>query len=266
MTATEPAARTGPDAGGPFSVSGAVALVSGGTRGIGQAIVRGLSDAGALVVFTGREEPAIDAAVRTARDRGVTIRGRRWEATDAGGAEALVDGIFAEYGRLDILVNNAGLIERAPAEDATVQSWERVIGANVTGAFALSRAAGRVMLRQGSGRIVNIASVLAFSGGRAVASYAASKGALVQLTRALAAEWADRGVAVNAIAAGYVDTDLTAPLRADAGRHHRLLSRIPLGRFGEPAELVGPTIFLCSPAASYVTGAVLAVDGGWLAA
>ncbi len=250
----------------PFAISGAVALVTGGTRGIGRAVADGLAAAGAIVTVTGRDAGVLDEVVGAAAHRGLTMYGLPWEAQQPQAADALVDQILDRHGQLDILVNNAGAIQRAPAEQHTLAGWQRMIETNLTGAFALSAAAGRVMLPRGRGRIVNIASVLAFSGGRGVVAYAASKGGLIQLTRSLAVEWADRGVLVNAIAAGYIDTDLTQPLRTDPVRHGELLTRIPAGRFGTPADLIGPTIFLCSSAASYVTGAVLAVDGGWLAA
>jgi 2-deoxy-D-gluconate 3-dehydrogenase len=230
--------------GGLFDVAGAVALVVGGTWGIGRAVADGLAAAGARVSLTGLT----------------------WETTKAYQAEELVQQVIAEHGRLDILVNNAGMIEPVPTGTHPVESWEQIISANLTGTFALAAAAGRVMLAQGYGRMVNVTSVLAFGGGRTVAAYAASRGGVVQLTRTLAAEWSDRGVTVNAIAAGYIDTDLTSALRADSDRQQQLAARIPARRFGRPDELVGPTIFLCSRAASYVTGAILAVDGGWLAA
>jgi 2-dehydro-3-deoxy-D-gluconate 5-dehydrogenase len=252
--------------GSLFDIAGAVALVTGGTRGIGRAIADGLADAGAVVALTGRDAAGVQQVVEAGLDRGVQLAGLTWEATEPQAADQLVERVVAEHGRLDILVNNAGMIERGPAETHAVETWEQIISANLTGTFALSAAAGRVMLSQGYGRMVNIASVLAFGGGRAVAAYAASKGGVVQLTRSLAAEWSDRGVTVNAIAAGYIDTDLTSALRADSDRQRQLAARIPARRFGRPDELVGPTIFLCSRAASYVTGAILAVDGGWLAA
>jgi 2-deoxy-D-gluconate 3-dehydrogenase len=249
-----------------FDLSGRTALVTGGSRGIGRSLARGVACAGARVVLTGRNGVTVDEAVDELRSCGLQAYGLVWDVTDRERSDDVVRAVLAEHGGLDILINNAGVIERAPAEDYPLDSWERVLTTNVTSAFALSRAAGRVMLERGRGRIVNIASVLAFAGGRNVVAYAASKGALVQLTRSLAAEWAARGVNVNAIAAGYVETDLTAALRSDPERLRELTARIPAGRWARPEELVGPTVFLSSDAASYVTGAVLAVDGGWLAA
>jgi len=249
-----------------FDLRGKVALVTGGTRGIGRALAEGLGDAGAAVAITGRQRDSVEDAAAELRKRGVKATGVPWDAQEHDLARDVVSAVLAEWGRLDILVNNAGIIERYPATDYPLESWNRVIATNLTSVMALSQAAGKEMIAQGGGRIVNIASVLAFSGGRNVVAYAASKGGLVQLTRALAVEWANHGVAVNAIAAGYIRTDLTSALRSDPNRERELLSRIPLARWGMPSELTGATIFLSSEAASYVTGAVLAVDGGWTAA
>lgn len=249
-----------------FSLTGRNAIVTGGTRGIGYGLALGLGEAGASVFVTGRSKNGVDEAVATLRDRGIEADGIAWDVTDTERADEVVRSVVDSAGRLDILVNNAGIIERSPAEEFPLADWQRVISTNLTAAFALSQAAGRVMVEQGRGRIINIASVLGFSGGRNVVAYSAAKGGLVQLTRALAVEWSGRGVTTNAIAAGYVETDLTAALRSDPERYQSLLSRIPAGRWGVPEDLVGATVFLASDAAAYVTGAVLAVDGGWLAA
>jgi 2-deoxy-D-gluconate 3-dehydrogenase len=218
------------------------------------------------VFVTGRAKQSVDDSVGSLRAQGVDAHGIAWDVTDTERAEEVVRSIVAATGRLDILVNNAGIIERSAAEEFSLDAWQRVLSTNLTAAFTLSQAAGRVMIGQGRGRIVNVASVLGFSGGRNVVAYSAAKGGLVQLTRALAVEWSAHGVTVNAIAAGYVDTDLTAALRADPERYQSLLSRIPAGRWGTPEDLVGAAVFLSSDASAYVTGAILAVDGGWLAA
>jgi 2-deoxy-D-gluconate 3-dehydrogenase len=249
-----------------FDLTGKVALVTGGTRGIGRALAEGLGAAGASVTLIGRRRDSVDEAVSALRARGVKATGIPWDVQEHEAAEDVVRAVVAEWGRLDILVNNAGMIERHPAVDYPLDSWNRVLATNLTSVMALSKASGRAMISQGGGRIVNIASVLAFSGGKNVVAYAVSKGGLVQLTRALAVEWACHGVTVNAIAAGYVHTDLTSALRGDPDRERELLSRIPLGRWGAPSDLIGATIFLGSDGASYVTGSVLAVDGGWTAA
>jgi 2-deoxy-D-gluconate 3-dehydrogenase len=178
----------------------------------------------------------------------------------------LVSDVVSHLGRLDILVNNAGLIRRAPAAEYTDDDWDRVIEVDLTSAFRLARAAGAQMIAAGrGGRIINIASIMAFQGGITVPAYAAAKGGLAQLTKALANEWASKGINVNAIAPGYIETDVTTALRADAVRNRQILDRIPAGRWGRPDDLAGAVVFLASPASKYVHGHVLAVDGGWLA-
>jgi 2-deoxy-D-gluconate 3-dehydrogenase len=177
----------------------------------------------------------------------------------------LIDEVAGGLGRLDILVNNAGLIRRAPAAEYSDDDWDRVIEVDLTAAFRLARAAGALMIASGrGGRIVNVASILAFQGGITVPAYAAAKGGLAQLTKALANEWAAKGVNVNAIAPGYIETDVTTALRADPIRNRQILDRIPAGRWGQPDDLAGAVVFLASPASRYVHGHVLAVDGGWL--
>jgi 2-dehydro-3-deoxy-D-gluconate 5-dehydrogenase len=172
--------------------------------------------------------------------------------------------VLAEFGRLDILVNNAGTIRRAPAAEYGEDDWQAVIEVNLSSVFRLSQQAGRHMLERGSGKIVNIASLLSFQGGVTVPAYAASKGGVAQLTKALANEWAARGINVNAIAPGYMKTDNTAALQKDETRSRQILERIPAGRWGEPEDLAGAAVFLCSAASDYLHGHVLAVDGGWL--
>ena len=176
----------------------------------------------------------------------------------------LIAQTVAALGSIDILVNNAGLIRRAPAIDFTVADWDDVLAANLTSVFRLCQCAGRHMLAQGSGKIVNIASLLSFQGGVTVPSYAASKGGVAQLTKALANEWAAKGVQVNAIAPGYMETDNTEALRDDPARSRQILDRIPAGRWGSPQDVAGAAVFLASSASNYINGHVLAVDGGWL--
>jgi 2-deoxy-D-gluconate 3-dehydrogenase len=178
----------------------------------------------------------------------------------------LIGDVVSQLGRLDILVNNAGLIRRAPAAEYSDEDWDRVIEVDLTSAFRLARAAGVQMIAAGrGGRIINIASIMAFQGGITVPAYAAAKGGLAQLTKALANEWASKDINVNAIAPGYIETDVTTALRADAVRNRQILDRIPAGRWGRPDDLAGAVVFLASPASKYVHGHVLAVDGGWLA-
>ena len=178
----------------------------------------------------------------------------------------LIEKTIAEFGSIDILVNNAGVIRRAPASEYPAEFWDNLIGVNLTAVFRLSQLAGRHMLQKGTGgKILNIASLLSFQGGILVPAYAAAKGGVAQLTKALANEWASKGINVNAIAPGYIDTDNTTALRNDPIRSRQILERIPAARWGEPQDIAGAALFLCSSASDYVHGHVLAVDGGWLA-
>lgn len=235
-----------------FRLDGRVALVTGGNRGIGEAFAAGLAEAGATVVVLSRSKPE---------------SGLPWIAADLADfdAGAVVDEVVGAHGRLDILVNNAGIIRRADAVDTTDQDWDAVIGVDLDAVFRLCRAAGRVMLAQGRGSIINVASMLSYQGGIRVPAYAAAKHAVVGLTKALANEWAAGGVNVNAIAPGYIATGNTAALRADEQRNAAIVERIPAGRWGEPEDLAGTAVFLASEAARYLHGAVIPVDGGWLA-
>ncbi|KZE18637.1 MULTISPECIES: 2-dehydro-3-deoxy-D-gluconate 5-dehydrogenase KduD [Sphingomonas] len=247
----------------PFDLSGRVAAVTGANTGIGQAIAVALATAGADVALIGRT-PATDTAEQ------VRALGRRAEIVSADlSTIAPVDRVVAEtlerLGRLDILVNNAGIIRRADAVDFTEEDWDAVVDTNLKSVFFLCQAAGRHMIAQGQGRIINIASMLTFQGGVRVPSYTASKSGIGGLTKLLANEWAKHGVTVNAIAPGYIATNNTAALQADPARNAAILDRIPAGRWGNPGDLGGAAVFLASDAAAYVQGHILAVDGGWLA-
>jgi len=246
-----------------FRLDGSAALVTGAATGIGAAIAVALAEAGADVACHGNNRAADATAerVRALARRALALRGdlARPE-TPAALVEAAVEG----FGRIDLLVNNAGLIKRAPAVEAPLDEWEIVLQVNLTSVFRLCQEAGKRMLAQGRGKIVNIASLLSFQGGITVPAYAASKGGVAQLTKALANEWAARGVNVNAIAPGYVRTENTAALQKDPTRSRQILERIPAGRWAEPDDLAGAAVFLCAPASDYVNGHVLAVDGGWL--
>jgi 2-deoxy-D-gluconate 3-dehydrogenase len=248
-----------------FRLDGRVALVTGGNRGLGQACATALAEAGADIAVLGRTEPAATL------DRVAALgRRARWVDCDlslAGSDEFVeaVDSIVDGLGRLDILVNNAGIIHRAAAVDVTAADWTDVLTVNLDAVFRLSQAAGRVMLAAGSGKVINIASMLSFQGGIRVPAYAAAKHAVVGITRALANEWAGAGVNVNAIAPGYMATDNTVALREDPERSRAIIERIPAGRWGTPHDLMGAVVFLASDAARYVHGAVVPVDGGWLA-
>ena len=247
-----------------FRLDGQVALVTGGDKGLGQGMAVALAQAGADVAIVSRSghNDATLAAVESAGRRGLALTA---DLGDVSTAERVVAQTVRELGRLDILVNNAGTIRRADADVTELADFVAVLDLNLVGVWALSQAAGRVMLAQGGGKIINIASVLAFQGGIRVPAYTASKHAVAGLTKALANEWSARGINVNAIAPGYMATDNTQALRDDPERSRQILGRIPAGRWGTPEDLAGAAIFLASRASDYVHGHVLIVDGGWLA-
>jgi|SRR5579863_135706 len=248
-----------------FRLSGANALVTGSHRGLGEAIAVALAQAGANVACHGR----------SADGSGVTDKVRKLgrktfyvqaDLADRKACKELMDRSIQEFGSVDILVNNAGTIRRAPAAELPMEDWDEVIAVNLTSVFRLSQLAAQHLLsRCARGKIVNIASLLSFQGGILVPAYAAAKGGVAQLTKALANEWAPKGINVNAIAPGYMATDNTAALRNDADRSRQILERIPAARWGESSDVAGAAVFLCSSASDYIHGHVLAVDGGWLA-
>jgi 2-dehydro-3-deoxy-D-gluconate 5-dehydrogenase len=248
----------------PFDLSGKTALVTGANTGIGQAIAVGLARAGADIVAVGRTPPTDTAAA-------VQSAGRNFHSMQAdlgwsSETQAVVDQALQLAGRVDILVNNAGIIRRAEALEFSEQDWDDVLNVNLKTPFFLAQAAARAMLAAGrGGKIINIASMLSFQGGIRVASYTASKSGIAGLTRLLANEWAGKGINVNAIAPGYVATNNTAALQADEGRNRDILARIPAGRWARPEDIAGAAVFLASEAADYVHGAIVPVDGGWLA-
>jgi 2-dehydro-3-deoxy-D-gluconate 5-dehydrogenase len=247
-----------------FTLNGCVALVTGASAGLGAEMAVALAEAGADVAAHGntRSPSHTCARIEALGRRAAAVTGDLGDRAVSG---RLVGEVVSALGGLDILVNNAGIIRRAPAERYSDEDWDRVIEVDLTAAFRLARAAGVHMIASGrGGRIINITSLLAFQGGITVPAYAAAKGGLAQLTRALANEWASKGINVNAIAPGYMATDITTALRADPVRSRQILDRIPAGRWGQPDELTGAVVFLASPAARYVHGHVLAVDGGWL--
>ncbi|WP_255684996.1 2-dehydro-3-deoxy-D-gluconate 5-dehydrogenase KduD [Pseudonocardia sp. TRM90224] len=247
---------------GPFDLTGRTALVTGGSSGIGQAIADGLAAAGADIVLLS-DVPSMDESIEMVEKRGRRAEAIVLDLARTSEIEPAVAPLLART-QLDILVNAAGIIRRQPAAEFSAENWQSVLDVNLTAAFTLSKLLGGPMLARGHGKIINIASMLSFQGGALVTSYAASKHGLVGLTKALANEWAARGVQVNAIAPGYITTRTTDPLRADPARDAEILSRIPAGRWGTPQDVSGAAVFLASPAADYVTGHVLAVDGGWL--
>lgn len=248
-----------------FKLDGKVALVTGASSGLGQAIAIALAEAGADIACHARSDDKADATCAAITDlgrRAVTVSGDLAEReTPARIAAKTIE----HFGRVDILINNAGIIRRSPAIDYSEEDWSAVVEVNLSSVFRLSQAAGRKMIEQGSGKIVNIASLLSFQGGITVPAYTASKSGVAGLTKALANEWAKFNINVNAIAPGYMETANTAALRADETRNRQILERIPAGRWGSPEDLVGAAVFLSSSASDYVQGHVLVVDGGWMA-
>ena len=248
-----------------FSLVDKTALVTGCKRGIGFAIAEGLAEAGADIIGVSATLEESGSEI----EKAVTALGRKFTAyqcdfADRAGVKAFAMRVLTEQGTPDILVNNAGTIKRAAAAEHPDEMWFEVIDVNLNAQFLLSREIGARMLERGSGKIIFTASLLTFQGGINVPGYAASKGGIGQLTKALANEWASKGVQVNAIAPGYIATDNTEALRNDPVRQQAILSRIPAGRWGEPDDFKGPTIFLASGASDYVNGEILVVDGGWM--
>ena len=247
----------------PFDLSGKVAVVTGANTGIGQGIALALAAAGADVAAVGRT-PAQETVEK------IRALGRKAEIISADlstiePVNRVVDEAVDKLGGLDILVNNAGIIRRNDSLDFTEEDWDAVVDTNLKSVFFLCQAAGRHMVAQGRGKIINIASMLTFQGGIRVPSYTASKSGIGGLTKLLANEWAARGINVNAIAPGYIATNNTAALQADENRNRSIMERIPAGRWGDPADMGGAAVFLASSASDYVQGHILAVDGGWLA-
>jgi len=246
-----------------FGLAGQVALVTGSSRGLGRAMALALARAGADVILNARDAANFAPVVAEIATFGGKAIGFAANLGQRAEVESLIERAINWQGKLNILVNNAGIIKRAPAVEHSDADWDAVLRVNLDGVFTACRAAGRHMLARGSGKIVNIASLLTFFGGITVPGYSASKGAVGQLTKALSNEWAARGVQVNAIAPGYMRTDNTAALQADAVRSQEILARIPARRWGEPDDLEGAVVFLASRASDYLSGHILAVDGGW---
>ena len=248
-----------------FRLDGKTALVTGCKRGIGLAMATALAEAGADIIGVSAtlelEGSDVGIAVRAA---GRQFRAYQCDFSDRGALHAFIEKVKAENPRIDILVNNAGTTRRMPAAEHSDEDWDHVIEVNLNSQFLLAREIGREMLARRSGKIIFTASLLSFQGGITVPGYAASKGGIAQLTMALANEWAAHGVCVNAIAPGYMATDLTAALRADPTRGRQILERIPAARWGAPTDLAGPVVFLASPASDYMSGHILVVDGGWM--
>ena len=246
-----------------FKLEGKVALVTGASTGLGAAIATALAEAGANVACHGNtRSPATTCATVTTTGReAFALTG---DLNDSETPRRLIDNTIGHFGQLDILVNNAGTIRRAPATDYSEEDWATVIEVNLSSVFRMAQLAGRHMIERGGGKILNVASLLSFQGGITVAAYAASKGGVAQLTKALANEWAAKNINVNAIAPGYMRTDNTKALQQDQTRNRQIMERIPAGRWGEPGDLSGAAVFLSSSASDYINGHVLVVDGGWM--
>lgn len=246
-----------------FSLKGKTALVTGASKGIGAGIAIAMSRAGADMILLGRNRDSLNGTEQLISQSGGTVTKMQCDLSDSQSVAAILPDI--ERAAPDILVNNAGTIIRENAIDVSMQDWNNVLQTNVTALFQLSQAAAKSMLRKGEGRIINIASLLSFQGGIRVPAYAASKHAVAGLTKALANEWSARGITVNAIAPGYIETDNTEPLRNDPMRSAAILERIPMQRWGTASDIAGVAVFLAAPASRYISGEILVVDGGWMA-
>ena len=246
-----------------FKLDDKVALVTGASAGLGQAIAIALAESGADVSCHGNTR-APDATCEAIGRLGRQTLAVTGDLSRRETPQTLIEETINHFGRLDILVNNAGTIRRSPATEYSEEDWATVIEVNLSSVFRLAQLAGRHMIERGGGKILNIASLLSFQGGVTVPAYAASKGGVAQLTKALANEWAAKKINVNAIAPGYMRTDNTRALQQDETRNRQILERIPAGRWGEPSDLGGAAVFLCSAASDYVNGHVMVVDGGWM--
>ena len=245
-----------------FSLKGKVALFTGGSRGLGKAMAIGLAKAGADVAVVGRklDQGVIDEIAA----QGVRGKFYEYDLANVDGIAALVGEVHQDFGHIDILVNNAGVQSRHKAVDFPKRDWDFVLNVNLNAVFFLCQEVGRLMLAQGKGKIINIASLLSFQGGLTVPAYAASKGAVAQFSKSLSNEWASQGINVNCIAPGYMATEMNTALIADATRSRQIMDRIPAGRWGKPEDMVGAAIYLASSASDYVNGSTIIVDGGWM--
>ena len=248
-----------------FDLKGKTALVTGATRSIGKALALGLANAGADVVVVGRTK---DACANTAEE--IRAMGRRAlavpaDVTDQAAVEAMVEQAEAAFGRIDILINTAGAAVTRAAEDVTMEEWDQVVNVDLRGAFMVAQAVGRVMIRQRSGRIINTVSVYGYTGGKLVIPYVAAKGGLAMVTKSLALEWARYNINVNALVPGYIVTEINQKEFENEKVYNSIVRKIPLRRLGRVEDIIGSVVYLASDASNYVTGAVIAADGGWLA-
>jgi len=245
-----------------FSLKGKVALFTGGSRGLGKAMAIGLAKAGAGVAVVSRK--ADQDVIDQISAQGVRGKFYEFDLANVDGIAALVGEVKKDFGHIDILVNNAGVQSRHKAVDFPKSDWDFVLNVNLNAVFFMCQEVGRLMLAQGKGKIINIASLLSFQGGLTVPAYAASKGAVAQFSKSLSNEWASQGINVNCIAPGYMDTEMNTALIADATRSRQIMDRIPAGRWGKPEDMVGAAIYLASDASDYVNGSTIIVDGGWM--
>jgi 2-deoxy-D-gluconate 3-dehydrogenase len=248
-----------------FSLKGKSGIVTGGGSGIGKGIATGLVQAGAEIVITGRRRERLQETVREIRQFGGPVVPVQADISRMDDIRSLVDRAVKEFGKIDFLFNNAGTIRRNPCEDFVERDWDEVINTNLKGPFFLAQAVAKVMISQKrKGKIINTSSLMAVQGGKQVPAYAASKGGITQLTKSMANDWARYNILVNAIGPGWVNTELTEPLRQDKERFAEITGRIPLGEWADPDDLAGAGVFLASDASDYITGQTIFVDGGWL--
>ncbi|MFC1557973.1 SDR family oxidoreductase [candidate division KSB1 bacterium] len=247
-----------------FSLKGDTAIVTGASYGLGRAMAVGLAEAGADVVVVSRKSKNLEGVAQQIRELKKNVLQIECDVSKPAQIKQLVEETTSEFGRIDILINNAGITIREKADTYSEQNWDKVLDTNLKGTFLCCREAGKIMIKQRRGKIINIGSLMCFTGGVTIPSYAASKGGVGQLTKALSNEWAQYNINVNAIAPGYFKTPLTKALFDDAKRYKEITSRIPMGRWGEPEELKGTVVFLASRASDYVTGHIFTVDGGWM--
>lgn len=248
-----------------FRLDGKVSIVTGASRGLGRAMAEALAEARSHVVLAARGEKALDTAAERIRALGVSAIAVPTDVANEQDLDRLVGRTMEEFGRIDVLVNNAGTTARHPALDFPVEEWDKVLAVNLRSVFLLTQKVARVMMRQGGGKIINTASLLSEVGVPLILAYAASKGGIRQLTKALAIEWAEHNIQVNAIGPGYFRTELTEKLYQDPERHNKIISRLAIKRWGKPDDLKGAVVYLASKASDYVTGQILYVDGGYLA-
>jgi gluconate 5-dehydrogenase len=248
-----------------FSIKDKVILITGSSRGIGFELARIMGGEGARVILNGKDATKLDAAVSELKERGVPAYAAAFDVTDTAGVERAVEDIHSRIGPVDVLVNNAGVQIRSPLEDFAKSDLEKILSVNLEGAFTVSQVVGRYMIRRQKGKIINICSVQSELGRPSIVPYAMSKGGLKMMTKGMAAEWGKHNIQVNGLGPGYFKTDLTKPLVEDDAFSSWLYTRVPAGRWGEPAELAGAAIFLASSASDYVNGHILYVDGGMLA-